>query len=142
MAANNSTHRGTRLSRGRGTAAALVAALLLVHRGRCRPAGHRPLSQQPRPAPGASARPSPRPPPSASHGSWPSFPVGDRIVVGGTFETVIDPAGNEYPARNLAVFSASTGAADLQWAGAANNTVTSWRPTVPARSSSAGPSAP
>jgi fibronectin type 3 domain-containing protein len=53
------------------------------------------------------------------------LPVGDRIVVGGTFEAVIDPAGRSYPAKNLAVFSASTGAADLQFAGAANNTVTS-----------------
>lgn len=53
------------------------------------------------------------------------LPVGDRIVVGGTFDTVIDPAGNQYPAKNLAVFSASTGAADLSFAASANNTVTS-----------------
>jgi fibronectin type 3 domain-containing protein len=53
------------------------------------------------------------------------LPIGDRVVVGGTFDTVIDPAGNQYPARNIAVFSASTGAADLKFAGAANNTVTS-----------------
>jgi len=53
------------------------------------------------------------------------LPVGDRIVVGGTFDTVIDPAGNEYPAKNLAVFSASTGAADLSFGASANNTVTS-----------------
>jgi hypothetical protein len=53
------------------------------------------------------------------------LPVGDRIVVGGTFDSVIDPAGNLYPAKNLAVFSASTGAADLSFAASANNTVTS-----------------
>ena len=53
------------------------------------------------------------------------LPLGDRIVVGGTFDSVIDPAGNQYPAKNLAVFSASTGAADLSFAGSTNNTVTS-----------------
>ncbi|WP_156399746.1 fibronectin type III domain-containing protein [Phycicoccus sp. Soil748] len=53
------------------------------------------------------------------------LPVGDRIVVAGTFDSVIDPAGKLYPAKNIAVFSASTGAADLTFAGSANNTVTS-----------------
>jgi hypothetical protein len=41
------------------------------------------------------------------------LPVGDRIYVGGTFTAVVDPTGVRYPASNLAVFSASTGAADL-----------------------------
>ncbi|MDF2094112.1 fibronectin type III domain-containing protein [Knoellia sp. 3-2P3] len=53
------------------------------------------------------------------------LPIGDRIVVGGTFDTVIDPAGREYPAKNIAVFSATTGAADLTFRGSTNNTVTS-----------------
>jgi hypothetical protein len=53
------------------------------------------------------------------------LPLGDRIVVGGTFDSVIDPSGKEYPSRNIAVFSASTGAADLTFGGAANNSVTS-----------------
>jgi fibronectin type 3 domain-containing protein len=52
-------------------------------------------------------------------------PVGDRIFVGGTFDSVIDPAGVSYPVKNLAVFSAATGAADLSFKAAANNTVTS-----------------
>ena len=37
------------------------------------------------------------------------LPIGDRIFVGGTFNSVIDPSGREYPAKNLAVFSASSG---------------------------------
>jgi fibronectin type 3 domain-containing protein len=53
------------------------------------------------------------------------LPVGDRIVVGGSFDAVIDPGGTQYPAKNIAVFSASTGAADLSFKGSANNTVTS-----------------
>ena len=53
------------------------------------------------------------------------LPLGDRIVVGGTFDSVIDPSGKEYPSRNIAVFSASTGAADLTFSGATNNSVTS-----------------
>ena len=53
------------------------------------------------------------------------LPIGDRIFVGGTFNSVIDPSGREYPAKNLAVFSASSGVADLGFKGATNNTVTS-----------------
>lgn len=52
-------------------------------------------------------------------------PVGDRIFVAGTFSSIIDPSGRSYPAQNLAVFSATTGAADLSFAGGTNNTVTS-----------------
>lgn len=53
------------------------------------------------------------------------LPVGDRVVVGGTFSSVIDPSGKAYPVSNLAVFSARTGAADLSFKGSTNNTVTS-----------------
>ena len=53
------------------------------------------------------------------------LPVGDRVFVGGTFSSVIDPSGVSYPVKNLAVFSATTGAADLTFAGGTNNTVTS-----------------
>lgn len=53
------------------------------------------------------------------------LPVGDRIYVGGTFDSVIDPSGRSYPVKNLAVFSATTGAADLTFAAQTNNTVTS-----------------
>lgn len=53
------------------------------------------------------------------------LPLGDRIFVGGTFESVIDPAGVSYPVKNLAVFSATTGAADLTFRGSANAAVTS-----------------
>jgi hypothetical protein len=51
------------------------------------------------------------------------LPVGDRVVVAGTFDVVIDPAGITYPAKNIAVFSASTGAADLNFRGSVNATV-------------------
>lgn len=44
------------------------------------------------------------------------LPVGDRIYLGGSFTTVIDPSGVSYPAKNLAVVSATTGAADLGFA--------------------------
>jgi fibronectin type 3 domain-containing protein len=53
------------------------------------------------------------------------LPVGDRIFVGGTFDQVIDPAGLSYPAKNIAVFSATTGAADLTFQASASDTVTS-----------------
>ncbi len=53
------------------------------------------------------------------------LPVGDRVFVAGTFTSVLDPAGRSYPAKNLAVFSASTGAADLSFQGGTNATVTS-----------------
>lgn len=53
------------------------------------------------------------------------LPLGDRIFVGGTFDSVIDPAGVSYPVKNVAVFSARTGAADLTFRGSANATVTS-----------------
>jgi fibronectin type 3 domain-containing protein len=53
------------------------------------------------------------------------LPVGDRIFVGGTFDSVLDPRGVSYPVKNLAVFSATTGAADLTFRATANNTVTS-----------------
>jgi hypothetical protein len=52
------------------------------------------------------------------------LPIGDRIFVGGTFDTVIDPAGITYPAKNIAVFSATTGAADLSFKASAGDTVT------------------
>jgi len=52
-------------------------------------------------------------------------PVGDRVFVAGTFSSIVDPSGRSYPAQNLAVFSATTGAADLSFAGGTNNTVTS-----------------
>lgn len=52
-------------------------------------------------------------------------PVGDRIFVAGTFSSIIDPSGRSYPAQNVAVFSATTGAADLAFGGGTNSTVTS-----------------
>jgi fibronectin type III domain protein/putative pyrroloquinoline-quinone binding quinoprotein len=51
-------------------------------------------------------------------------PVGDRIFLGGTFTALVDPAGKTYPASNLAVMSATTGAADLSWQGGTNGAVT------------------
>lgn len=51
------------------------------------------------------------------------LPIGDRIFVGGTFTSVIDTSGRSYPARNLAVFSATTGAADLAFGVVTNNSV-------------------
>lgn len=53
------------------------------------------------------------------------LPVGDRIYVGGTFDRVIDPSGVSYSVKNLAVFSASTGVADLSFGATTNKTVTS-----------------
>ena len=53
------------------------------------------------------------------------LPVGDRIFVGGTFDQVIDPAGLTYPAQNIAVFSATTGGADLSFQASVSGTVTS-----------------
>jgi len=53
------------------------------------------------------------------------LPVGDRILVAGTFSKVVDTSGTSYPAKNVAAFSATTGAADLAFDVAANNTVTS-----------------
>ncbi len=41
------------------------------------------------------------------------LPVGDRIYLGGSFTSVVDPSGKSYPAKNLAVISSSTGAAEL-----------------------------
>lgn len=52
------------------------------------------------------------------------LPIGDRIYVGGSFTSVIDTAGISTPARNLAVFSATTGAADLGFQGGTNGLVT------------------
>lgn len=43
------------------------------------------------------------------------LPVGDRIYLGGSFTSVVDPSGMSYPAKNLAVINASTGAADLSF---------------------------
>lgn len=51
------------------------------------------------------------------------MPVGDRIYVGGTFSAVTDVQGNSYPASNLAVFVASTGAFDRTWRGSTNGAV-------------------
>gem|GEM_PF-1921613 len=53
------------------------------------------------------------------------LPIGDRIYVGGYFDSVIDPSGVSYAAKNLAVFSASTGMADLSFKATTNNAVTS-----------------
>ncbi len=52
-------------------------------------------------------------------------PIGDRIFVAGTFSSILDPSGTSYPTKNLAVFSATTGAADLSFLGSSNNTITS-----------------
>jgi fibronectin type 3 domain-containing protein len=52
------------------------------------------------------------------------LPVGDRVYVGGTFDSVIDTSGVSYPVKNLAVFSASTGMADLSFHATTNSTVT------------------
>lgn len=120
----SSTRRGIRPSRGRGAAAAVVTAVLVLQ-GLA--TGLPAVALVPN-TPARTWGVGPATTTAASVGTprvLAILPVGDRIVVGGTFETVIDPAGNEYPARNLAVFSATTGAADLQWAGSANNTVTS-----------------
>lgn len=43
------------------------------------------------------------------------LPAGDRIYIGGSFTSVVDPSGVSHPAKNLAVVSASTGAADLDF---------------------------
>jgi len=53
------------------------------------------------------------------------LPVGDRIYVGGTFTAVVDTSGISYPVSNLAVFSRSTGAADLGFDADPSGTVTS-----------------
>ena len=124
MGLKNSTDRGSRRSRGRGAAAAAVTALLVLQ-GLATGLPAVALVQN---TPARTWGVGPATTTAASVGKprvLAILPIGDRVVVGGTFDTVIDPAGNEYPARNLAVFSASTGAADLQWAGSANNTVTS-----------------
>ena len=51
------------------------------------------------------------------------LPLGDRIFVAGSFSAVVDTSGVSYPARNLAVFSATTGRADLSFGVGTNNTV-------------------
>ena len=51
------------------------------------------------------------------------LPIGDRVFVAGTFTAVLDPSGVSYPAQNIAVFSAVTGAADLTFGVGTNNTV-------------------
>jgi len=51
------------------------------------------------------------------------LPVGDQVFLGGSFTAVVDPAGTTYPAANLAVISASTGAADLSWQGGTDGIV-------------------
>jgi len=51
------------------------------------------------------------------------LPIGDRIFVAGAFSAVIDPSGVSYPAKNVAVFSATTGAADLTYGVGTNSTV-------------------
>jgi hypothetical protein len=43
------------------------------------------------------------------------LPVGDRIYLGGSFTSLVDPSGVSYPAKNLAVITASTGAGDLSF---------------------------
>ena len=53
------------------------------------------------------------------------LPIGDRIYVGGSFDSVIDPSGVSFAVKNLAVFSASTGVADLSFKASTNNAVTS-----------------
>jgi hypothetical protein len=51
------------------------------------------------------------------------LPVGDQVFVGGEFTSVIDTDGGSHPVSNVAVFSASTGAFDLNWQGTANGLV-------------------
>jgi hypothetical protein len=51
------------------------------------------------------------------------LPVGDQVFVGGEFTAVIDTAGDSHPVSNIAVFSASTGAFNLNWQGSANGLV-------------------
>jgi len=53
------------------------------------------------------------------------LPVGDRIYVGGTFSAAVDTSGISYPVSNLAVFSRSTGEADLAFDADPSGTVTS-----------------
>ncbi len=43
------------------------------------------------------------------------LPVGDRIYLGGSFTSIVDPSGKSYPAKNLAVVDAVTGAGDLNF---------------------------
>ena len=53
------------------------------------------------------------------------LPVGDRIFAAGNFSSVLDTSGVSYPVSNIAVFSATTGQADLTFQTTTNNTVTS-----------------
>lgn len=41
--------------------------------------------------------------------------AGDRVYIGGTFNSVTDPAGNNYAAQNLAVYLPATGAFDTSF---------------------------
>ncbi|MDP9221633.1 MAG: hypothetical protein M3P23_14010 [Actinomycetota bacterium] len=50
--------------------------------------------------------------------------VGGNVVLGGDFTSVVDTAGNSYPASRLAVISASTGIVNRAWTGGADGTVT------------------
>lgn len=43
------------------------------------------------------------------------LPVGDRVVLGGSFTSLVDPSGVSYPAKNIAVVNAVTGAGDLDF---------------------------
>lgn len=51
------------------------------------------------------------------------LPIGDRVVLGGSFTAVVDRAGVTRPAASLAVINTSTGMADTSWAGGTNGTV-------------------
>ena len=53
------------------------------------------------------------------------LPIGDRIYVAGAFGKVVDTSGVSYPAKNIAVFSASTGRADITFDAGTNGTVNS-----------------
>lgn len=50
------------------------------------------------------------------------LPVNGRIYLGGSFTTLVDTSGVSYPAKNLAVIDASTGAADLGFAASTDTT--------------------
>jgi Fibronectin type III domain len=52
-------------------------------------------------------------------------PVGDQVLVGGDFTTVLDPDGVAYPVRHLARFTPATGEFDTSWDPGIGGSVTS-----------------
>lgn len=50
--------------------------------------------------------------------------VGDRLYIGGSFDSVTDRSGHSYPVANLAVFIPATGTFDTSWRPQPNGAVT------------------